>query len=99
VDRFKEVYSISLNSIEYTRNEQNYLLFTDQNLMQDFKKYHKEKAKFRLVRKKCNLSRTGMARIKKSTKDLTIKSKSLPSHRKKYFYSLLSKIKLFLKLN
>lgn len=73
VDRFKEVNKIDLAAIEYTSNEQNHIIFKDENLTKDFQKYHKEKASLRIVRKECNSSRTGMARIKKSTKDLTIK--------------------------
>ncbi len=73
VDRFKEVNKIKLNEIEYTSNEQNHIIFKDENLTQDFKNYHKEKASLRIVRKECNSSRTGMARIKKTAKDLTIK--------------------------
>lgn len=73
VDRFKEVNRINLGEIEYTSNEQNLIIFKDENLTQNFKKYHKEKASLRVVRKECNSSRTGMARIKKTKKDLTIK--------------------------
>jgi len=73
VDRFKEVNKINLDVIEYTSNEQNHIIFKDNNLTESFKKYHKEKASLRIVRKECNSSRTGMARIKRTTKDLTIK--------------------------
>lgn len=73
VDRFKEVNRINLDDIEYTSNEQNHIIFKDENLTHDFKKYHKEKASLRIVRKECNSSRSGMARIKRSTKDFTIK--------------------------
>ncbi|MBF0412331.1 MAG: DUF3223 domain-containing protein [Desulfamplus sp.] len=73
VDRFKEVNRIDLDSVEFTSNEQNHIMFKDDNLTQEFKKYHKEKANLRIVRKECNSSRTGMARIKKTTKDLIIK--------------------------
>ena len=73
VDRFKEVNRINLEVIEYTSNEHNHIIFKDENLTKDFQKYHKNKASLRIVRKECNASRTGMARIKKTTKDLTIK--------------------------
>lgn len=73
VDRFKEVNKIDLEVVEYASNEKNHIIFKDENLTKDFQKYHKEKASLRIVRKECNSSRTGMARIKKSTKDLTIK--------------------------
>jgi hypothetical protein len=73
VDRFKEVTNLDFDKIEYTLNAQNHLIFTDTNLTEQFRKYHKEKAILRIVRKECNLSRTGFARIKKTSKDLTIK--------------------------
>ena len=73
VDRFKEVNKIDLDVIEYTSNDQNHIVFQDNNLTESFKKYHKEKASLRLVRTECNSSRTGMARIKKTTRDLNIK--------------------------
>ena len=34
--------------------------------------YHKEKANLRVIRKECNLSRTGLGRLKRSTRDLFI---------------------------
>ena len=73
VDRFKEVNKIDLDSIEYTSNDQNHIVFKDEKWTKDFKQYHKEKASLRIVRVECNSSRTGMARIKRTTKDLTIK--------------------------
>lgn len=73
VDRFKEVNRIDLDAVEFTSNEQNHIVFKDDNLTQEFKNYHKEKANLRIVRKECNSSRTGMARIKKTSKDLIIK--------------------------
>ncbi len=73
VDRFKEVSKIDLDAIEYTSNDQNHIVFQDNNLTESFRKYHKEKASLRIVRTECNSSRTGMARIKRTTKDLTIK--------------------------
>lgn len=72
VDRFKEVNKIDLNSIEYTSNDQNHIIFEDDKWTSDFKQYHKEKASLRIVRTECNSSRTGMARIKRTKKDLTI---------------------------
>lgn len=73
VDRFKEVNRIELVTIEYTSNDQNHIIFKDDNLTENFKKYHIEKATLRLVRIECNSSRTGMARLKKTSKDLPIK--------------------------
>jgi len=73
VDRFKEINSVDLDKIEYTTNEQNHILFKDSNLTELFKNYHKDKATLRIVKRECNSSRTSLARIKKTTKDLTIK--------------------------
>lgn len=73
VERFKEVNKIDMETLEYTSNELNHIIFKDENMTQNFKNYHKEKANLRIVRKECNASRTGMARIKKTKKDLTIK--------------------------
>lgn len=73
VDRFKEVFQIDVTSVGYEVNELNVMLFKDEILMSSFRKYHKEKANLRIIRKEINLSRTGMARIKRTSKDLTIK--------------------------
>lgn len=73
VDRFKEVTKIDLNELEYTSNDQNHIIFQDSSLTENFRNYHKEKATLRIVRTECNSSRTGMARIKRTSKDLTIK--------------------------
>lgn len=73
VDRFKEVNIIDLETIEYTSNQHNQLIFKDENMADSFRDYHKAKANLRIVRKECNSSRSGMARIKKTAKDLTIK--------------------------
>ncbi|PVY42979.1 DUF3223 domain-containing protein [Pontibacter virosus] len=72
VDRFKEVNKFDFNAIEYVANNENHLVFEEQALVDKFRYYHKEKAVLRVVRKECNSSRTGMARLKKSSKDLTI---------------------------
>ncbi len=73
VDRFKEVNRIELDIIEYTSNDQNHIIFKDDNWTEKFRKYHMEKASLRVVRTECNSSRTGLARIKRTSKDLTIK--------------------------
>lgn len=74
VDRFKEVNRVELNIIEFTSNEQNHIIFKDNSWAEQFRKYHREKASLRIVRTECNSSRTGLARIKRSSKDLTIKT-------------------------
>jgi len=73
VDRFKELNKIDVNKIEFYVNEENNLVFKNEILSEEFRNYHKEKANLRIVRKECNLSRTGMARIKRTNNDLTIK--------------------------
>ena len=73
VDRFKEINQIKLDAISYDSNEQNHIVFRSSKLLNAFKKYHKEKANLRIIRKERNASRTGMARVKRSTKDLIIK--------------------------
>lgn len=72
VDRFKEVTKIDLEKIEYFTDDNNFLLFKNEELKEQFRIYHKEKATLRVVKKECNSSRTGMAKIKKNTKDLSI---------------------------
>ena len=72
VDRFKEVKNINVQEIEYYVDENNFFLFKDEKLTTEFQNYHKEKANLRIVKKECNLSRTGMARINRTSKDLKI---------------------------
>ena len=73
IDRFKEVNKFELEIIEYTSNDQNQIIFKDDILTEQFRKYHMEKASLRIVRNECNSSRTGLARIKRTSKDLSIK--------------------------
>lgn len=73
VDRFKEINRIELDSIEYILNDQNHIIFKDESISESFRKYHKDKASLRIVRKECNSGRSGMARIIRTSKDLTIK--------------------------
>lgn len=73
VDRFKELNKIDVSTIEYTTDSHNHVVFQDANLAKAFVSYHKEKARLRLVRKEYNSSRSGMGRVKKTTKDLAIK--------------------------
>lgn len=72
VDRFKEVTKMDLEKIDYFTDDNNFLLFKNEELKEQFRNYHKDKATLRVVKKECNSSRTGMAKIKKSTKDLSI---------------------------
>ncbi len=72
VDRFIELHGIDLSSIEYIETIDNVYLFKDNDLTEKFKKYHKEKANLRLVRKDKNLGRANLARNKRQKKDLRI---------------------------
>lgn len=72
VERFKEVKQIDVDKIEFVFDDMNKLVFKDQNLKDDFLSYHKEKANLRIIKKVNNLSRTGMARVKQTSKDLKI---------------------------
>lgn len=74
VDRFIELFKIDLKKIEYTTDENNFYLFKDNELSENFKNYHKEKAVLRVVRKECNSSRAHQGRIKQQKKDLKIKN-------------------------
>ena len=74
VDRFKEVNKIDSSILEYVTDENNRIIFQDTNWVDSFRSYHKEKASLRIVRIECNSSRTGMARIKRTAKDLKIGS-------------------------
>ena len=73
VDRFKEVNRIDTSEVEYVTDENNNIIFKDISLADNFKTYHRDKSNLRIVRNEINLSRTGMARIMRSKKDLTIK--------------------------
>lgn len=73
VDRFKELNNINLDTVEFFTDEKNLLRFRDNELTENFKSYHKEKANLRIVKKELNLSRTGMSKIKTTSKDLRIK--------------------------
>lgn len=76
VDRFVELHKLDLNQLEYITNDKNQIVFQDGNISIIFRDYHNEKANLRIVRKECNLSRSGLARLKRSTKDLKISTNS-----------------------
>jgi len=73
VDRYKEINNINVNEVEYLHSEDFGLIFKSNESNKSFRNYHKEKANLRIVRKECNSSRTGLARIKRTPKDLIIK--------------------------
>jgi hypothetical protein len=72
LDRFKELNNIDLDTIEYTSDCKNNIIFLDVSLSEKFRRYHSEKANLRVVRRECNSGRTGMAKVKRTNKDLII---------------------------
>ena len=74
VDRFIEMNKINLGDVDYITDENNLYIFKDDHLLESFKKYHKEKAVLRIVRKECNSSRAHQGRLKEQKKDLRIKN-------------------------
>ena len=73
VDRFIEINNIDITKIEYTTGGGDIdMKFSDSKLAEDFKKYHKEKALLRIVRKECNSTRSPMAKSRLQNKDLVI---------------------------
>ena len=72
VDRFIEVYRIDINAVEYIEIMDGVHSFTDKELAENFRKYHKDKANLRLVMKGKNLGRSHQARINRQLKDLKI---------------------------
>lgn len=72
VERFKEIHNIDVKQIFYKESATNIFIFDDPDLNDSFRDYHKKLARLRIVRKECNASRTGMARVKTSSKDLRV---------------------------
>ena len=72
LERFKELNDIDLEVVEFVSNDQNHIVFQNDSISEQFRCYHKSKASLRIIRKECNANRASMARIKKTTKDLTI---------------------------
>lgn len=72
VERFIEVYKIDIQNIKYLNRDNLPDKFEDIELTNNFRNYHQEKANLRIVRKECNLKRSGLARTKRTSKDLEI---------------------------
>lgn len=72
VDRFIELNKINIEKIEYLQIDGGPNELKDEILKQEFRKYHKNKANLRLVKKDLNLGRSFQARVKRQKKDLTI---------------------------
>ncbi len=72
VDRFIELKNIDLKNIEYLTIDGGPNELADKILKEDFRRYHKEKANLRIVKKTLNLERSFQAIIKRQKKDLII---------------------------
>jgi hypothetical protein len=72
VDRFVELNRIELDKIEYILISGAPNELKDKKLELAFKKYHKEKANLRIVKKELNLSRAHQGRIRTTSKDIKI---------------------------
>ncbi len=73
VDRFIEIQQIDIKSVKYKEVFDGVYEFKDKKIAEKFRKYHKDKANLRLVRKDKNLGRSYQARNKRQKKDLIIK--------------------------
>ncbi len=71
VDRFLEVRKIKTDEVEFKKIN-NVLHFKNENLSNDFKEYHKQKAILRIVKRELNSSRTQLAKLKIFKNDLII---------------------------
>jgi len=72
IDRFRELNNINVDDLEFEKSEDNKMVFKDKSLIDSFRAYHKEKANLRIVRKDLNSSRSSLARVKRTSKDLKI---------------------------
>lgn len=72
IDRFIELNKIELDKIEYKTEPNKLTVFKSEDLSLSFRQYHKEKALLRVVDKKLNSSRSGLARLKPMKDDLRI---------------------------
>ncbi len=72
IDRFIEINNIDLKLIEYDEKIDGIYNFKDKNISEKFKRYHKEKANLRIIRKELNSGRAFQGRISKQKKDLKI---------------------------
>lgn len=73
IDRFIEIKQLDITQIEYNEIIDSVYTFKDEKLAEDFRKYHKEKANLRIVKKEKNLHRSYQAKLGQQKKDLKIK--------------------------
>ena len=72
VDRFIEIKNIELKSIEYLIVDGGPNELADNDLKNEFRQYHKDKANLRIVKRSLNLGRSYQARVNRQKKDLKI---------------------------
>ena len=72
VDRFIEVFQIDIKNIEYHESIENIFEFSDNDIKERFRQYHREKANLRIVCKSLNSSRAHLARNKRQKLDLSV---------------------------
>lgn len=70
IDRFIEINNIDLKSVEYDEKIDGIYNFKEKDISEKFKKYHKEKANLRIIKKEINSGRAFQGRISKQKKDL-----------------------------
>ena len=72
VDRFVELNKLDLKKINYLQIDGGPNELADENLKEEFRQYHRDKANLRIVKKSLNLDRSFQARVNRQKKDLTI---------------------------
>jgi hypothetical protein len=72
IDRFIELNGIDVSLVEYKKTPDHVYIFKDGLLSEKFRRYHKEKANLRVVKKVINLGRSHQARVKRQKRDLII---------------------------
>ena len=72
VDRFIELNSLNLATIEYIIIDGGPNELADGELKEKFRQYHRDKANLRIVKKKLNLGRSFQARVTRQKKDLIV---------------------------
>lgn len=68
--------NLDIEKIEYIQVDGGSNELKDENLKQEFRKYHQDKANLRIVKKDLNLGRSFQARVIRQKKDLAIKELS-----------------------
>lgn len=73
VDRFIELNNINAELIKYTEKIDGFYSFEDQEITENFREYHKQRANLRIVKKGKNSERAFQARVRQQKKDLRIR--------------------------